>query len=234
MMKQYYQDDHATIYHADAREILPLLQDICLVVTSPPYNLGESRGSSWSRLENGYNSYSDDLPYDDYVSWHKTIVSLCWETLTNTGAMFWNHKPRVKGPEVALPLELLPEKVLLRQIIIWDRGSGFNRTGSYFVPTYEWIMLLAKQDFRITTLNVNDVWRIPSNADKSHPASFPLRLPTTAISATNAKTILDPFMGSGTTLRAAKDLNRKSIGIEIDEQYCEIAARRLAQEVLPL
>ena len=148
--------------------------------------------------------------------------------------MFWNHKPRVKGPEVALPLELLPEKVLLRQIIIWDRGSGFNRTGSYFVPTYEWIMLLAKQDFRITTLNVNDVWRIPSNADKSHPASFPLRLPTTAISATNAKTILDPFMGSGTTLRAAKDLNRKSIGIEIDEQYCEIAARRLAQEVLPL
>ena len=233
-MKPYYQDDHATIYHADARQILPLLKGIDLVVTSPPYNLGKTRGSSWSRLEKGYNSYSDDLPYDDYVSWHKTIVSLCWETLTNTGAMFWNHKPRVKGPEVTLPLELLPEKVLLRQIIIWDRNAGFNCTKSYFVPTYEWIMLLAKQDFRITTLNVNDVWKIPPNADKKHPASFPLKLPATAISATNAKTILDPFMGSGTTLRAAKDLNRKSIGIEIDEQYCEIAARRLAQEVLPL
>ena len=54
------------------------------------------------------------------------------------------------------------------------------------------------------------------------------------VPAYDAQTILDPFMGSGTTLRAAKDLGRKCIGIEIEEKYCEIAVRRLAQEVLPL
>ena len=81
---------------------------------------------------------------------------------------------------------------------------------------------------------IGDVWRVkPEHAD-NHPAPFPLQLPTLAIGATNAPTVLDPFMGSGTTLRAAKDLNRKAIGIELSERYCEIAAKRMAQEVLAL
>jgi modification methylase len=65
-----------------------------------------------------------------------------------------------------------------------------------------------------------------------HPAPFPIGLPTTAIKATDATVILDPFMGSGTTLRAAKDLGRKAIGIEISEEYCQMAVDRLAQGVL--
>jgi len=88
--------------------------------------------------------------------------------------------------------------------------------------------------------NRENIWRI-KNCDNSvdrngHPAPFPMRLATDHITSwSNAgDTILDPFMGSGTTLRAAKDLNRKAIGIEIEEKYCEIAAKRLGQEVFDL
>jgi DNA modification methylase len=117
---------------------------------------------------------------------------------------------------------------------VWDRGSGLNRQFTYYVPTYEWVMLIAKPAFRTTTRNVDDVWRIPFETGAEHPAPFPLKLATLAINTTRARRILDPFMGSGTTLRAAKNLNRNAIGIEIDERYCEIAAKRMAQEVLDL
>ena len=67
-----------------------------------------------------------------------------------------------------------------------------------------------------------------------HPNEKPVEALTPLIDCHVGETVLDPFMGSGTTLRAAKDLGRKAIGIEIEERYCEISARRLAQEVLPL
>ena len=74
---------------------------------------------------------------------------------------------------------------------------------------------------------------VPSPELDGHPCPKPYLWAKGFISLfANAQTILDPFMGSGTTLRAAKDLNRKSIGIEIEEKYCEIAAKRLQQEVL--
>lgn len=72
-----------------------------------------------------------------------------------------------------------------------------------------------------------------SNRSFCHPAQKPLEVMRWAVSARPRWVVLDPFMGSGTTLRAAKDLNRKAIGIELDERYCEIAAKRMAQEVLP-
>jgi DNA modification methylase len=81
------------------------------------------------------------------------------------------------------------------------------------------------------------VWRITFDREQNdHPCAFPIKLALRPITSSSnpGDTIIDPFMGSGTTLRAAKDLGRRAIGIEIEERYCEIAARRLAQEVLAL
>jgi DNA modification methylase len=81
------------------------------------------------------------------------------------------------------------------------------------------------------------VWRMVPPADvKGHPCPYPEMLPSRCIAATTMPddTVLEPFCGSGTTLLAAKELGRRAIGIEIEERYCEIAAKRLSQEVLPL
>ena len=230
-MKPYYEQDGITIYNADCREVLPTLEPVDLVFTSPPYNLGGTRGTHFDRLSDGYASYSDDLPLAEYIVWQKECLTDIWNALSDTGAIFYQHKPITKGNEVRLPTDLNPG-LPLRQIITWDRGSGFQRTHWHYVPRYEWILLFSKDGFRINNLSTDDLWQIPFDTGKAHPAAYPLALPKTAIASTDAETILDPFMGSGTTLRAAKDLGRNAIGIEIEERYCEIAANRLAQGVL--
>ena len=234
MSDPYYQDDHVTIYHGDCLEILPMLSDVDLVLTSPPYNLGgaASSGTYFRNLANGYLSHDDDLDHDVYVGWQHEVVEALWDVLAEDGAIYYNHKPRVKGNRVKLPLELIPDHLPIRQIVIWDRGSGFNRQKTYYVPAHEWILMVAKESFRTATRSVDDVWRIPFETGGEHPAPFPLSLATRAIETAGADLIVDPFMGSGTTLRAAKDLGRVAVGIELDERYCEIAAKRLGQEVL--
>ncbi len=237
-MKPYYQDDYVKIYHADNREVLPNLHDVELVVTSPPYNLNgdgnKSAGSYFRNLGDGYATYSDDMPHDLYVGWQRHTLRLLWDALADNGAIYYNHKVRVGGDRCRFPHELVPSELPIRQQIVWDRGSGFNRQFTYYVPRHELILLIAKPAFRTNTRSVDDVWTIPFETGGEHPAPFPLKLAKRAISTTDAVQVLDPFMGSGTTLRAAKDLGRFAIGIEMDERYCEIAAKRMGQEVLGL
>lgn len=255
-IKPYYQDESCTIYHGDCREILPGLPHSDLIFTSPPYNLGgapwphlghwkpgDSAGgkSKWKNGSDGsggvtYASHRDNLPHAEYVAWQHDVLRLCWANLSETGAIFYNHKPRVIGGKLWLPLELNPS-LPLRQIIIWARAGGMNFNPTAYVPTHEWILILAKEAFRLRDKGASgagDVWRISQRPDKEHPAPFPKELAARALESTKHGPVLDPFMGSGTTLRAAKDLGRKAIGIDIEERYCEIAARRLAQGVLAL
>jgi site-specific DNA-methyltransferase (adenine-specific) len=232
----YYQDDSVTIYHGDCQEILPGLEQVDTVFTSPPYNLGAMSGGL-ANLAGGYASYDDQLPTAEYEQWQRDVLRSCWELLSPTGAIFYNHKPRIQDGVVWLPLRLNPD-LPLRQIIVWDRTIGANWSPSFFLPMHEWILLFAKPGFALSSRsasNVGDVWRVSLEGKArrpDHPAPFPLEIPRTALAALVPGRVLDPFMGSGTTLRAAKDTGHTAVGIEIEERYCEIAAQRCAQEVI--
>jgi site-specific DNA-methyltransferase (adenine-specific) len=258
LVTPYYQEDGITIYHGDCRDVLAFIPNasIDMVFTSPPYNLGgapwphlghwktgDSPGgkSKWRNGSDGsggvtYASHVDSMPHAEYVAWQRQILGFLWNALSTHGAIFYNHKPRVIGGKLWLPLELNPD-LPLRQIVVWARSGGLNFNPTAYVPTHEWIMIFAKPDFRLRdkgASGVGDVWSITQELNSDHPAPFPLALPLRALETTNARTVLDPFMGSGTTVRAAKDMGLKAIGIEKEEKYCEIAVNRLRQQVLGL
>jgi site-specific DNA-methyltransferase (adenine-specific) len=132
----------------------------------------------------------------------------------------------------------LDEELAFKQMVVWDKGP--MGMGWHYRRSYETV-LVAEQPgaacrWYDTTDRIENIIRnipkiIPQKDD--HPTPKPVSLPAhfIALHSRENDLILDPFMGAGTTLRAAKDLGRKAIGIEIEEKYCEIAAKRLSQEV---
>jgi site-specific DNA-methyltransferase (adenine-specific) len=193
--------------------------------------------SKAGRFRDGYGAHDDALPQEIYNDWQRTCLAKMWQ-IARLG-VFYNHRPRVEHGRLRTPLDFnFGAEPVLRQIIIWDRGTGIDVNLRHFCTRQEWILLFAKPDLKLvdhSASGMGDVWRLGMEYEETgHPAPFPLSLPTRCIHATNAQTILDPFMGSGTTLRAAKNLGRNAIGIEQEERYCEIAARRLSQEVMEL
>lgn len=250
-MKPYYEDDSVTLYHGRAEEVLPTLPDasVDLVFTSPPYNLGNSTGGSFpsgksygkwtgSSLAAGYgDAHRDNLPWPDYIAWQHAVLRECWRILCPAGAIFYNHKPRVQAGVQLHPRTFVPPECPIRQEIVWARAGGINAAPTHYCPTYELILVLAKPGFRLRDKGasmVGDVWRFPQEANTEHEAPFPLKLPAQAIQTTGARSVLDPFSGSGTTLRAAKDAGIRAVGVEVQERHCAATVRRLGQECFDL
>jgi len=224
----------------DCLTIMKQLPDKCvdLIVTSPPYNLKNStgngmkdgRGGKWSNaaLINGYATYNDNMPYDEYCEWQKKCLQEMMRLLKDDGAIFYNHKWRVQNGLIQDRREIISE-FPVRQIIIWRRKGGINFNAGYFLPTYEVIYLIAKKNFKLApkASRYGDVWEFMQEQKNSHPAPFPVALIDRIVSSTNAQVILDPFMGSGTTAVVAQGLKRNFIGIELSQEYCEMAEKRL-------
>lgn len=233
---------HIDLIHGDCLEVMRTLEAglFDLSFFSPPYNMregssfGKTTGTKWKNaaLRDGYTSYSDDMPYPEYVAWQKDVLREVWRLTADDGAIFYQHKPRTIRGNLRMPTDLLPDELrpFLRQIVVWDRSRGFNFNASFFLPTYEWIVIIAKPKWRLKSKGatvVKDIWRVSPDFGNDHPAPFPVELPRMAVEATNAKTIFDPFMGSGSTALAAIKEGRDFVGIELDEGYLDKAAERI-------
>lgn len=206
--KPYYQDSAVTIYHADCREILPHLPKVDLVLTDPPYGIGRD-GSKFSTgpTGGGRKAY-------EFLGWDGNRPA------PDTFATILQAAPRhvIWGGNYFA--DLLPPTM---RWLVWDKGQRIAQSDGELAWTSEQKALRIFTENRVAIQNDGAV----------HPTQKPESLMRWCLGLyPEAGTILDPFMGSGTTLRAAKDLGRKAIGIELEEKYCEIAARRMAQEVL--
>lgn len=229
----------------DILDVLKKIPDgsVDLIITSPPYNLKNStgngmkdgRGGKWANaaLQRGYTHHNDCMPHGEYVKWQRECLQEMMKKIPENGAIFYNHKWRVQGGLLQDRQDIL-KGFPVRQIIIWKRKGGFNFNPGYFVPTYEVIYLITKPKFRLAVKanGYGDVWEFTQEMSNKHPAAFPVDLIDRIISSTSAKTVLDPFMGSGTTAISAINLGRNYIGIDSSPEYCKMAEERIKKHKL--
>ena len=220
MVAPYYDDGDTVIYHGDCRDIIPNL-DFDVIVTDPPYGMNYQ-----SNRRRGTNrpAFMPGKTHPPVAADHDTTVRDAVLALTGEKPALVFGTWRVTRPAAT------------RQLLIWDKGPspGMGNLKMPWGPSHEDIYVLGdgfvgKRGGSV--LRYDGLMSSDSNRP-DHPTPKPEPLMIALIDKCPPGVILDPFLGSGTTLRAAKDLGRKAIGIELEEQYCEIAVSRLAQGVL--
>jgi len=214
----YYERNGITIFHGDCRDILPHLPPVDLVLTDPPYGIGVDTDNSRfsggtagniAKRGNGVGSANgapvigDDQPFDPSFLTTVGEHQIIWG---------WHN---------------FPDKLPRGACLIWLKRYD-EAFGTFLSDAETAWMSKGHGVYCCRDLSNNAIAN-----ERVHPTQKPVSLMRWCLNFfPDADLILDPFMGSGTTLRAAKDLGRRAIGIEIEERYCEIAVKRLAQEVL--
>lgn len=231
-MTPYYDDGTVAIYHGDCRDMLPDLEPAHMILTDPPY--GIPKGSAFVRTGG-------------------TVIADYGAAEFNAYVPGWHTLAQVNDPAVIVEFTSNSLEAEARTIAA-HRAAGWQPWRQYLIvkaappPTPRPTFVSSWERALISTIGrrawygtgyVPDSWHglTPNRLNKAeHPTQKPLEPMRRLIDALSPPDgiVLDPFAGSGTTLRAAKDLGRRAIGIEINEAYCEVAVRRLAQEVLPV
>ena len=211
-MKPYFETELGKLYCGDCLEIMPQLEPVDLVLTDPPYGLNENarRVASREKLARAidYGDFKWDRKSASVEEIEKTIStgknSIIW------GGNYFNVPPS-------------------RGWLVWDKLNGGNDFADCELVWTNLTIAVRLFRFRWAGMLQGDM---KNKEGRFHPTQKPVKVIKWCLSfCPNVETILDPFMGSGTILRAAKDLGCKAIGIEIEEKYCEIAVERLRQEV---
>jgi site-specific DNA-methyltransferase (adenine-specific) len=214
-MKAYFQNDYVTLYQGNCLDYADVITSADVLITDPPYGMSYVSNSS-------LNGPSKEIAGDNDVNLRNNIIEL-WRGGGEKPALIFGTW------RVERPMET-------KQLIIWDKGDspGMGDLSMPWGPAHEEIYVLGKGWKGKRRPNV---YRVPTLAPSSkerpnHPTPKPVPLMEQLIDYAPEGVIVDPFAGSGATLVAAQNLNRKAIGIEIDEQYCELIANRLSQQSL--
>lgn len=220
-MKPYFDDGQCVIYHGDCREILSGLA-FDVIVTDPPYGIGWTGAPAF-----GVGGCSAPIAGDN-----------------DTAARDWVRDSYPDVPTIMFGSDrIVPPAGTVATLVFAKPTVACGRIGvslpwlRNWEPIFvcgEWPKAIPSRSAIIETAEFAASGYSGYSTRAGHPHAKPLDVLYSLIQASPDGVVLDPFMGSGTTLRAAKDLGRKAIGIEIEERYCEIAARRLSQQVLPL
>ncbi len=208
-MRPYYEQDGITIYHGDCREVLPIKCDLALA--DPPYNYGIK-----------YGLHDDSMPRDEYGRWVANLYALMREGAERV-IVFPGHGNMDLWFAIKRP----------SAVGCWYKPGNSGSSVAGFVEWEPWLYWGGNK----AMLRGSDTIRAPVSCQSfvgDHPCPKPLALIRKLLWKDNGDLVVDPVMGSGTTLVAAAMSSRRAIGIEIEERYCEIAAKRLSQQVLAL
>ena len=209
----YYQDEAVTIYHGDCRDILPSLPKVDLVITDPPYGIDyqSARRIDWQRKEKIVGDSEFPLWFFDIAKANNAMLVFCR----------WDILPALPTP---------------KSFIVWDKcRHSMGDLAHEYGRQWEAIAFYPCNGHRFLQ-RPKDIIRIPCIPPNAllHPNEKPVSLMVQLLVNNEGAVVEDPFCGVGSTLLAAKKLKRKCIGIEIKEKYCEIAANRCRQMVMPL
>jgi DNA modification methylase len=216
-MSPYYDHAGITIYHGDCREVLPsLVGRFDLLLTDPPYGIGAARNTRANQQHGKAAAPSKDYGFARWDDAPADIADIETAKALSVHQIIWG------GNYFNLP----PSRCWL----VWDKDNGNN---GYADCELAWTNL----EMAVRRIRHRWMGMLQENMERKeyrdHPTQKPLPVMAWCLALVEtAERILDPYAGSGTTLCAAKKQGLRAIGIEIEERYCEIAAKRLSQEVL--